>query len=306
MKIFLSYLTIYTVWGSTYFAIKLAVQTIPPFTVVGLRFLFGGLLLAGIVFLQKRITNLSFRQVLSSVIVGCFLLIGGNGLITVAQKQVDSYLAALLVASCPIAVMIFDRIILGKRIVFVNLMGVAIGITGIGLLLYKGGAPKISPQIALVVLGTVLWALGTSLSKKLQMPHDSLVNAAIQLSAAGLIAMLCIDPFVNVNAVNQMSWTLSSIISLSYLAIFGSIALAAYAYLLKHEPNHRVVSYVFVNPPLALLLGLAFGKETAVPLLVPSMGFLLCGLGLIFYGEWLLDFIGASFRKIATKSDNQL
>ena len=291
MRTLFAYLTIYLVWGSTYFAIKLCVQTIPPFWVVGLRFLLGGLFLIILIILKKRLKPFpTLKQFGSSMIIGCLLLIGGNGLITIAQRKVDSYLAALIVAACPMAVMMWDRFILRKKIRFVHIIGAVLGLTGVALLLYHGNLNfhVFSLEIGLMAAGVLLWALGTTLSKKLTLPNDNLVNAAIQLFGVGILVIVVLRPLIHIPAVASVGWSLTSILGLAYLTLFGSIALVAYAYLLKHEPNHRVVSYVFVNPPLAMFLGILAGKEMAVPFLVPALFLLLGGLALIFYGEKLM------------------
>ncbi len=297
IKILLSYLTIYIVWGSTYFFIKSAVQTIPAFYVVGLRFFVGGLLLLGIGYIKGAFKTFPAKhEVLCSVFIGILLLIGGNGLVTIAEKKVDSYLTALIVASVPIMVLLIDRILFGKRVSIISAAGSIVGIIGVALLFFDGtrNSFNISPHIITLFAAVFFWPLGTSLSKVLHIPKDAFVNSGIQLFSVGIIALVFMQfyqPAVRVewHAISSASWC-----ALLYLSFFGSMALGAYAYLLKHEPNHRIVSYALVNPVIAVIIGIVIGGETSVPYLLPGMTLILAGLFLMLYGKVFFRYI---FRK---------
>ncbi|HPH01874.1 MAG TPA: EamA family transporter, partial [Spirochaetota bacterium] len=140
-SILFSYATLYIVWGSTYWFIKVAVASMPPFWLVALRFLVGGLGFLGVAWLTGRMKGgLTRRQLLVSGGLGIFLLVGGNGLVTLAETTVDSYLAALVIASTPLAVALFDRLLVKIRIRPVCLVGIIIGMAGVGLLLYNGSS----------------------------------------------------------------------------------------------------------------------------------------------------------------------
>ncbi len=286
-----AYAVIYLVWGSTYFFIKCAVQTIPPFYVVGIRFFIGGILLLSIAFYRGSFCKIpSKREILSSIAIGVLLLIGGNGLVTIAEKNVDSYLTALIIATTPIVVLIIDRVLLRKPVPVMGALGSVIGIVGVALLLFDGSGSLqgVSVQILMLFCAIFFWGLGTSLSKKLEIPKDSLINSGIQLFSVGVIATAAVQFFQPVPEVPWTVVTAESWGALLVLTIFGSLALYSYSYLLKHEPNHRVVSYALVNPVIAVFVGVSIGKETSVPFLIPGMVCILLGLFCMLYGEVIL------------------
>jgi len=284
----LCYLTLYIVWGSTYFFIKVAVETLPPITLLGLRFTIGGALLLGLAALTGRIrTRPTWRQLGASALLGALLLLGGNGLITVAEKKVDSYLVALILASTPMVVAFYDRVLLNKRISAVRLAGIAAGIVGVAFLLYTGDgfSGALSPHMLLVIAGIACWGLATSLGHAIKAYPDPLTNSAIQMILAGVFSLggslfFAPPPAVLLGQVTpQSGW------AAAYLAVVGSLAFGAYTYLIAHEPAIRVSSYSLVNPLIATMLGLLVGNETAVPLLGIGLPLVLLGTTLMLYGE---------------------
>ena len=183
-------------------------------------------------------------------------------------------------------VMMLDALILRRRAPLTGWIGAGVGFCGIALLFYRQGVEfSFSPHVAVLFLAVVLWALGTSLSKVLVLPIKSALSSGIQQTAVGIGAMVAIvagSPS-SLGALQQASpvaW-----VSVLYLAVVGSAALAAYAWLLGHEPNHRIVTYALVNPLIAIFLGLVIAGEKAVPHLVPGAALILGGLALMFYGE---------------------
>jgi drug/metabolite transporter (DMT)-like permease len=288
LMIVLCYLTLYVVWGSTYFFIKMAVESIPPFYVLGLRFAGGSMLLIGLAMLARRLrTRPTVRQILASILLGSLLLLAGNGLITIAEQTVDSYIAALTIAATPMIVAAFDRLLLGKRISLIRLAGILVGMLGVALLLYNGNAPSggLSPEILMVVGGVGCWGLATSLGHRMQTYPDPLVNSGIQMlfvSAVSLIAVSFLYPPLP-QILPDVS--LRSALALLYLAVVGSLAFGAFTYLIAHEPAIRVSSYSLVNPVFATLLGLLVGDETPVPLLALGLPLVLLGVALMLYGE---------------------
>lgn len=289
--ILLSYLTLYVVWGSTYFFIKMAVGTIPPFYVLGLRFTGGGILLLALAGFGGRLrARPTLRQLGASFLLGALLLVGGNGLITVAEQKVDSYLAALVIAATPMVVGFYDRVLFGKRISAVRLAGILVGVAGVALLLYNGhsSAAALSPEILTAIAGVACWGLATSMGHRLRAYPDTLANSGIQMLLMGpicLAAALFLHP-PPAQIISQVS--LPSALGLAYLTVVGSLAFAAFTYLIAHKPAVRVSSYSLVNPVFATLLGLLIGDETPVPLLAAGLPLILIGVTLMLYGEGLL------------------
>lgn len=300
LKIILSYATLYIVWGSTYYFIKLAVTTIPPMYVVAFRFLFGGLGLIGYTLLinRKNIRNVipTVNQIVYSSLIGMLLLIGGNGMVTVSEMKVDSYIAALLISTVPIIVLVFDNLILKKKILPVSLFGAGIGVAGTWLLLSNGQTllPSINSYVLFLFAAAISWAFGTTLSKKVSLPRDVIMNTGVQSLTAGILSFIAWNFVQPVNTLSLNDISPESWFSLAYLAIIGSVAFCAYSFLLKHEPNHRVVTYSLVNPVIAVLLGVCIGREKTVPFLVPACILIVSGLFFLFYGEKII----LRFKKI--------
>ena len=292
MLVALCYLTLFVVWGSTYFFIKMAVGSIHPFYIIGLRCLGGSLLLWTLSWVTRGKASMPTRkQVLSSLLLGVLLMIGGTGLITIAEQSVDSYIAALLIASTPMVVGTYDRILLGIRIAPIRLLGIAIGFSGVALLLYNGSslAGSLRPGILLVISGVASWGLATSLGHRMETPPDPLINSSLQMFFVSVICLVgssfVYPPLPQVLA--QASTR--SLLALLYLAVVGSLAYGAYTYLIAHEPAIRVSSYSLVNPVIATLLGLVVGDETPVPLLSVGLPLVLVGVALMLYGETLME-----------------
>jgi len=284
------YATIYVVWGSTYFFIRQSVATISPAWVMAIRWLIGGALLLGAAFARGGLRSLpSLRNIVASIVLGTLLLLVGNGAITVAERTMDSYVAALIASSTPIIVAVFDALLLRKRLTATRVLGVVIGFTGVAVLLYNGHSIRSSlgPAELIGLLGILSWGLATSLGHRFPVSGDSMVNSGIQMLFVGAVSLgiglvAGPPPRAAFSAVSAMS-----VFGVLYLAVIGSLAFAAYTYLVAAEPAERLVSYALVNPIFALLLGLGFGGESPTPLLAYGVPLALVGLAFMLYGERL-------------------
>ena len=291
LKTIAAYLTIYIVWGSTYFFIKMALESFPPYPILGLRFTLGGTLLL-VLYLasSKGRPPLSLAPVLSAMLLGALLLLGANGLVTVAEQKVDSYVVALVMAVVPLAVATFDRFLFRKTITWMRFIGIMIGFCGVAFLLYDGHSLRgsLGPHTLMVLAAMLLWSFGTSLAHRLPLPTDSRINSGIQMLFAGLVSLAIALISGHTPAAVFAAVSLRSLLGLSYLAVVGSMAITAYAYLLVNEPSIRIVSYALVNPGIAVFLGFLFGNETAAPYLLIGFPLILIGLAIMLYGETLL------------------
>jgi drug/metabolite transporter (DMT)-like permease len=289
--IIISYLLVYLVWGSTYFFIKISVETIPPLLVVGLRFVIAGSAFIVICFLSGGLRRLpNIKEFLSAALMGCLLLIGGNGLVTVAEQKVDSYIAALVISSTPLAIAIINRLLFGIRPSRMVATGIAFGIGGIAIILYDGRSLSgiFSFHILLLIAGLALWSLATCIGHRIKHYPDVFVSSGLQMLIVGIICLsgqALINPF---SFIQLHSATNASLFSVLYLATAGGIAFAAFNYLLLYEPAQRISSYALVNPAIAVLIGLLIGKETPQPFLLLGLPVLFCGIGLLLYGDILL------------------
>ncbi|MEY9872379.1 drug/metabolite transporter (DMT)-like permease [Streptacidiphilus sp. MAP12-33] len=247
---------VYVVWGSTYLAIRIVVETIPPFFSAGLRFLVAGLLLAGLVAWRSGPAALRIdrRRLASAVLVGLLLLVGGNGLVVLAETRIPSGLAALLVASVPLWVIVL-RSLFGDRPRAATFGGVLLGFSGLAVLTLPGASGGVRlTGIALVLTAALLWSVGSFLSSRLPMPESAFTASAYEMLAGGvgdLLLSLVRHEHVRFGAISTNSW-----LALAYLVVFGSIvAFSAFAWLLQNAPLSLVATYAYVNPVVAVALG---------------------------------------------------
>ena len=294
LKTAAAYLTVYIVWGSTYFFIKVALESFPPYSIVGLRFTMGGVLLLALGYGSRKARQpISLPSLLSAMLLGALLLVGANGLVTVAEQQVDSYIVALVMAAVPLAVASFDRFLFHKAITWTRFVGIMIGFCGVAFLLYNGQSLRgsLTPQTLMVLTAMLLWSFGTSLAHRLPLPKDSRINSGIQMLFAGLVSILIALISGHTPAAVFAGVTLRSALGLSYLTVVGSLAITAYAYLLVNEPSIRIVSFSLVNPGIAVLLGFLFGNESAAPYLGIGLPLILIGLATMLYGQTVMQIL---------------
>lgn len=260
IKIVLAFAAIYTIWGTTYLAIRLAVETIPPFFMAGTRFLIAGLITFA--FLRARQVPIPRRlHWRSAAIIGAFLVVGGNGLVTWSEQQVPSSIAALVVATVPLWITVFDWLMYqggrpGKQVV----LGLVLGFIGIGLLIgpghFFGTATFDLPSLAILLLAPILWSLGSLYSRRADLPENIFMSTAMEMLAGGVLLMIAGVITGESKELNIAEIATRSVISMLYLTIFGSIvALTAYVWLLKTVDPARVATYTFVNPVIAIFLG---------------------------------------------------
>jgi drug/metabolite transporter (DMT)-like permease len=265
-SIITAFAVVYIVWGSTYLAIKYVVQTMPPLLSAGVRFALAGTLMFA--FLQLRwptpLTRANWR---SAAIVGTLLLLGGNGVVCWAQQRVPSGLTALIIGTTPLWFAVLEWLLFrGARPSGRTSAGLCIGTAGICVLIGAGdlrhavNAPLI-PSIAL--LGACFsWALGSLYSKRAALPKSVFLSTAMQMICGGLaltIAGLILGEFgkLNLAAITPRSW-----LSWGYLVIAGSlIAFTCYVWLLQNAAPTYVATYAYVNPIIAVLLGVLVEGE---------------------------------------------
>ncbi|HEX8120525.1 MAG TPA: EamA family transporter [Solirubrobacteraceae bacterium] len=272
MRIWVALWTVYLVWGSTYLAIRYVVETIPPLLSAGARFFLAGLIFAAFLVLRRGVSALRFSraEVLGCAFVGVALLLGGNGLVTVGEDEgVPSGLAALVIASIPLWVVVFRRLA-GERIGRATPVWIAVGFAGVAVLLLPGDRPENAPigGMLILVAAAFCWATGSFLSSRLSIPDDPIRATALQSLIGGGVMLL-----VGLGAgeggdvdVGGFSW--ESIVAFAYLVLIGSgCAYTAYAWLLKHAPISQVATYAYVNPVVAIALGALFVNEEVTPLM---------------------------------------
>ncbi len=270
-KIWIALLALYIVWGSTYFGIKVAIETIPPFFHAGLRFLISGLIL--IVWQRAAGYPLPTRkQWMSTAIVGILLLLGGNGMVAWAEQFIPSGIAALIIASVPMFLVIGEALRPnGVKPNWQGIAGLLAGFVGIFILVgpseISGGSAKLNPfGIAALLSACLFWATGSIYSKSADLPKSSLMNTGAQMlmGSIGLFIVSLVSGELHGWDITAIS--ARSIYGLAYLIFVGSlVGFVSYGWLLHNAPISLVSTYAYVNPIVAVLLGAWLGDEALEP-----------------------------------------
>ena len=266
--IWIALIAVYLIWGSTYLAIRYVVETIPPFIGMSMRFISAGVVLY-IWRIFKGDSVPTRRQWRDTGIIGLLLLVGGNGIVSWAEQFVPSGIAALLISTMPIWMVIIESLRRGgEKPKVKTVIGLILGFSGVALMIGPGELSneigKLHP-LGLIALPTaaLLWSLGSVYSKSADLPSSSLMttSAEMLIGSAGLFLVGTLRGewgIFNFAAVTNESWA-----GLLYLAIVGSLGgFVAYAYLLKNAPISLVSTYAYVNPVIALLLGAWIAQES--------------------------------------------
>ena len=280
---------VYVVWGTTYLAIRVVVETLPPLLSASVRFLIAGTAFyAWLRFRQGRdAVRVSRKQLVSCAIVGTALLLGGNGLVTIAEQTVASSLAALMIASVPLWVVLLRRIT-GDRIPVSTLIGVAIGFAGVAWLVLPGGRPEEATTmgIVLLILAPMFWATGSFLSSRIDMPSNPYVSTAFQMMFGGLATTIVGTARGEWSGVRFEEFSTASLLALLYLIVIGSwIAFTAYVWALQNAPVSKVATYAFVNPVIAIALGWLILDEQMTPTMLGAAAIIIASVAMIVRRE---------------------
>lgn len=286
-KIWIALITLYIVWGSTYFGIKVAIETIPPFFHAGIRFLISGIIL---VLWQRAIGNEmpTRNQWKSTFIIGSLLLIGGNGLVSWAEQTIPSGIAALIVGSVPMFLVVLEAFRPnGVKPTWQTILGLLIGFVGVFILVgpaeLTGSQEKLNPLGVIAVLSaSMLWAVGSIYSKGADLPKSSFMTtgAEMLMGSIGLFVVSLLTGELNgwnVADVSTRSW-----LGLIYLITMGSIVgFGSYIWLLQNAPISLVSTYAYVNPIVAVILGYFFANEILEPRIWLASGIIIGAVAFI-------------------------
>lgn len=263
-------IAVYIAWGSTYLAIRFAVQTMPPFLMAGVRFLIAGSAL----FVVRRMAGDAlprWPQARSAGIVGLFLLLGGNGAVVWAEQGVPSSLAALMVSSSPLWMLLLESVRPdAQRPARRAWLGIALGFAGVILLMWpgkSGGLLQVNPWGAgALVFAALAWSFGSIYSRYAELPSSPLMGSAVEMLIGGAALTILGAVTGELSHVHLAAIALNSILGLLYLIIFGSlVGYTAYTWLLRVAPTSLVSTYAYVNPLVALVIGALIGNEILSP-----------------------------------------
>jgi drug/metabolite transporter (DMT)-like permease len=261
-KVWTALWAVYILWGSTYLFIAIAVETIPPLLGVSTRFIAAGAIMALVVRHRGGSMRISRRAFASCVLIGC-LLPGANAVLFYAERTVPIGLASLIIASVPLLVVVI-RLVLGERIPAAVLAGVGVGFAGVAILAHpEGGAT--TAGLLLCVLSAVMWSIGSVAGARLPMPDDSFAATAWEMLAGGFLMLP-----LGLATMGSFAPSLASVLSWAYLVVLGSVVgYTAYSWLLSNAPLGLVSTYAYVNPVVAILLGVLFrGEQLTTRILV--------------------------------------
>lgn len=266
-----AFAAIYIFWGSTYLAIKYAIETLPPFIMAGARFVISGSILLAWARFSKDYEAPTFRHWRTSLIVGTLLLLGGNGGVVFAEHYISSSLAALLVATEPFWIVLLSWLWLGKLRPNLRVVaGLIVGFVGVWLLINgqptsnqtNAGSMQFFGALA-VVCAALSWATGSIYGLRASVPKSAILTSGMQMLCGGAVLLLVSSIAGEWTTFNAASVSKSSWFGLAYLIIFGSlIGFTAYSWLLKNAQPAMVATYAYVNPIVAVFLGWLIAGET--------------------------------------------
>ncbi len=263
-----AFAAIYLIWGSTYLGIAIALETLPPFLLAGVRFLAAGALLYGVARLRGAPAPpaAAWR---AATLAGALLMLGGNGLVTWAEQTVSTGLAALLIATVSLWVVLFDWLLFrGPRPSGLVLTALALGLSGVAVLVAPGATPTSASWLGLLVLvvSAASWALGTLYARRAALPPSPLMSSALQMLAGGALLALLGSATGEWARLDLAAVSASSVLAVAYLTVFGSIvAFSAFVWLARNASAAAVATYAFVNPVVAVLLGWVVLGEALAP-----------------------------------------
>ncbi|SEL47257.1 EamA family transporter [Nonomuraea pusilla] len=277
---------VYVVWGSTYLGIRIAIETLPPMLSGALRFVTAGLLLGGFLLVRKgwEPFRMTPRQFLGAALVGLLLLTGGNGMVAVAEQHISSGLAALLVASVPLWLVVF-RIAVRDRPALLTAAGVLVGFGGVAALSLNGGGESASTGgVVVILVASLSWSIGSFLSARIPMPAHPFAASTVEMlvGGAGLaVTGTSLGEHLDWAAVSGRSW-----LALAYLVLVGSlVGFTAFTWLLGNAPISLVATYAYVNPVVAVLLGVLVVDEHVTTQIVLGGVVILLGVALVVSTE---------------------
>ncbi len=285
VRVWLGLLTVYLLWGSTYLGIKDSIATIPPFLMAALRFLIaGGVLYAVAV---RRGDTVGDRpgapQWRATLLMGAALLVGGNGGVILAEQYIPTGVTALLVATSPLWMALLDRVIFGRRLPPLVIVGLIVGFSGVAFLIGAPGPGRLKLVGALLAIAApISWATGSVFTRHVRLPARPLVAASMEMLWAGLIFALAGLATGELGQLHLHTISTGSVVALLYLITFGSlIGFSAYVWLLRAAPLSLVSTYAYVNPVVAVILGAMFIGEALTLRTLIAGGIILSAVALI-------------------------
>ncbi len=284
-QVWTALLIVYVVWGSTYLAIRVVVETMPPLITGGIRFAICAALMGIILALRKGpgVLRVPREQALGALFIGALLLGVGNGGVILAERDVPSGLTALIVGVVPLVVLVMRRA-RGEHIERVQVVGVLGGALGLVILIAPLGLTgDVAPLgLVLLMISVTGWAYGSIASSRTPLPRDPFVSTFYQFIAGSIVGLVAGALTGELVGLDPSTWSARSLVALGYLIVFGSlVAFTAYTWLLQHTPVSRAMTYAYVNPVVAVGLGWAILGESITAWMVAGAALILASVALI-------------------------
>lgn len=299
-RVLLAFGAIYFFWGATFLSIRVAIESIPPLYMAGIRFVIAGAVLY--LWARRHNERPSVAQWRAAALIGGLLMLGGNGGVTLSEQFVPSGMAALVVATVPIWMVMLEWLHGETRPNFAVLAGLAFGLGGIALLVEHGQATGNSSAtflgVTILLPASIAWAAGSYYSRRVDQPSSPLLATAMQMLAGGVWLCLAGALTGETSAIRLDHITFASVAALLYLIIFGSLfGFTAYIWLLRVSKPTIVSTYAFVNPVVAVILGWLFFQEPITAQMILAAGIITVGILLIISFR---SRAGAALRQTAT------
>lgn len=285
---------IYLIWGSTYLGIRIAVETMPPFLMAGVRFLVAGVIVSVFIVLTRgfRATRAQWRD---NAITGGFLCLGGNGLVSWAEQKVPSGIATLIISAGPVFVVLMDWAVhaffkdgqRGTRPAALTFVGLALGIAGLAILVgpdvLATGVGTLDPWRVLGLLAaTLLWGVGMLYMRYASGPAEPFTASGIQMLCGSGWLLLTALLTGELSHFDPAAITARSVVAWGYLIVFGSlIGFSTFTWLMKHSTPAKVSTYAYVNPVVAVFLGWLVLHESVSPRIFVAAGIIIAGVAII-------------------------
>ncbi|WP_374445169.1 DMT family transporter [Epilithonimonas sp.] len=282
------------VWGTTFLGIKIGVETVPPWFVAGLRQFLAALILLPILLYSKNLKWIGWRNFRIQTTLSTLMLIGANGLTTVAEENLTSSLTSLISALSPIFIFIASMAIGMEKFTFRTMVGLLMGFSGVVFIFWDGFDDLMNPNyrmgLLILIIALMSWGLGTIYTKKIQLEnHNLFLNLFYQFAFAGIVQL--IFAFLFSDHIDVSAWSLKSIIAIIYLAVFGSvIAFFSYHYLLKTLLPTQVSILSYVNTIISIFLSWLILGETISAKFIIATACIISGVFIINYKPGMLKF----------------
>jgi len=286
-KLYLALFCVAFFWGTTFLAIRIGVETIPPFILAGIRNLISGSIIFIYLFSQKKLEKVNPRQFFRAFVLAILMIVLANGLTTYSEKYITSGLASLISTLTPFCVLLLNLILRFEKLSAKTVFGILLGMSGIFLIYQSSLSDLLIPEyrqgIYALLSAILAWSVGTIIIKKgSENSLTMLMNVCVQMLIAGVV-LTSMQFYLTPNIIFE-AWTIRSVLAMVYLALFGSVAgYVAFSYLLTQLPSTKVVVLSYINLVVALFLGWFILDETITSRIIAATILIICGVIVVNY-----------------------